>query len=94
MDKYIIEKIVVNEDKIDEFIQIITPLIEETRKEKGCLKYDFHQSVKSSNVFYAYEWYKDDEAIKNHNNSTHLKKFLTSSKEFVKEFQVETLKKL
>lgn len=62
--------IVINE-KIDEFILYANTLVDESKKETGCISYELCQDLKNKNKFVFIEMWQDQEAIDKHNNSKH-----------------------
>jgi quinol monooxygenase YgiN len=50
-------------------------LVELSRKEKGCLQYDLHQSTTESNVFVLHEVWENQEILNLHNSQDYLKNF-------------------
>lgn len=70
MIKIVAENFVI-EDKMNEFIGLANKLIEETRKEKGCLSYVLFENLNDKcNLTFIEEWV-DLDAIKKHNESKH-----------------------
>ncbi len=50
-------------------------LLKPTRKEKGCIKYDLHESLDDPNIFLFYEIWANEECLTNHINSNHIKEY-------------------
>lgn len=50
-------------------------LVEETRKEKGCINYDLHESVEDARRFVMYENWESDADLDAHSKSPHLREF-------------------
>jgi quinol monooxygenase YgiN len=67
----IVSKATVKEEKVEEYLEIIHELINESRKEEGCIKYDLYQDLNNKNILTFIEEWKDQEAIKIHNESPH-----------------------
>ena len=55
-------------------------LLEATRKEPGCNRYDWYQDIKEPGVLVVIENYSNMEAFEAHGGSAHLKEFIESSK--------------
>ena len=53
------------------------PLIEESRREPGCLMYVVHQRKDEPQRFLVYEQYKDEAALDEHRNSAHFDRYAT-----------------
>lgn len=68
----IVAKARVLENNIDNFINISKTLIEESRKEEGCIYYSLHKSLDGKYLTFIEEW-KSMEAIDYHNNTEHFK---------------------
>lgn len=62
-------------DRRDEAVQIAIRMVEETRKEEGCLAYTFHSPVDDPNTFFVYEEWASAEALQGHMSSEHMKEF-------------------
>ena len=73
--KIVVARIQVLEDKVNDYLQIIAPLIEATRAEAGNLVYALYQSPEDPAEFLFYEEYSDEDAFKAHGNSAHFKAF-------------------
>jgi quinol monooxygenase YgiN len=54
------------------------PLIEQSRREPGCLMYVVHQRKDEPRRFLVYEQYKDDAALEAHRESDHFQKYATN----------------
>jgi quinol monooxygenase YgiN len=67
----IVSKNIVKEGKAEEFKNLAKELIEESRKEAGCISYNLNQDINNSNILTFIEEWKDKEAIEQHNKSTH-----------------------
>ena len=72
----ILGKGVVRPDKRDEFIAAAREQIVETRKEPGCIAYDFYESQTEPNTFVFNERWKSREAIDAHFQTAHIRKFM------------------
>ncbi|CAE7404724.1 AFT10-1 [Symbiodinium microadriaticum] len=59
----------------DKAIDIITPLVADTRKEDGCLSYGFYEDVTEADVFRLYEEWKDEAALDAHMQTPHIAQF-------------------
>ena len=72
----IISKNVLKEEFVSEFLRIIKVLVEETRKEPGCVYYDLVHDRNQEGVFIFLEKYVDQAALETHNTSEHFKKYV------------------
>ncbi|KXL52727.1 putative monooxygenase YcnE [Anaerotignum neopropionicum] len=67
----LIAKSVVPQKNKEAFLQVAEKLVSETRKEAGCIFYDFVKDSNEENVYYFVEKYTDQEAVEAHKNSEH-----------------------
>ena len=61
----------VKNDKLSYFIKLCNELIEESRKEEGCVSYHLQQNTERENYVVFVEEWKSNEAIEKHNSSEH-----------------------
>jgi quinol monooxygenase YgiN len=59
----------INKDKIEIFLADITPLIESSRIEVGCLDYNLYESFEEPGHFIMIEHWENQEAINEHNKN-------------------------
>lgn len=79
MKKVVVARLSIKSEKTDQFLQAAGKIIEETRKEPGCLIYILYQSCfKPVNEFIFYEEYKDQKALDFHNGSAYLNEFFSA----------------
>lgn len=67
----IVAKSIIKEDKVAEFINLAQELIDESRKEAGCISYHLNQDLNNKNALTFIEQWENKEAIALHNNSAH-----------------------
>lgn len=67
-----VARFVAKEDKLDELLQELYALIEPTRKEEGCIRYELNQSVDDPKVMTFVEKFKDKAAIESHGNMPYI----------------------
>lgn len=67
----LIAKSVVYAEKRETFLELAKKLVQESRKEQGCLQYDLVTDTKEKNVYYFIEKYTDDVALQAHQASAH-----------------------
>jgi quinol monooxygenase YgiN len=65
----------VKEEELDAVLAALRPLVEESRREPGCLMYQAHRDVEDPNVFLLYEQYEDETAFQAHADSDHFQKY-------------------
>lgn len=70
---------------------LFSKLIDETRKETGCMKYELHRVTDQPGFFIMMEEWASAAALETHNTSMHFENFLTSAKPYltapIEEFQ-------
>lgn len=62
----------------EEYLELAKELVEETRKEAGCLAYALYEDIKEPLVLAMLEEWKDEEAIDAHMESEHMKRIIPS----------------
>ncbi|WP_352399166.1 putative quinol monooxygenase [Anaerotignum sp.] len=67
----LIAKNVVAKQNENEYLKLATKMVEETRKEVGCVYYDLVRDTKEEGVFYFVEKYVDQAAVDAHRSSPH-----------------------
>mmetsp|Transcript_38665 Transcript_38665/g.123942 ORF Transcript_38665/g.123942 Transcript_38665/m.123942 type:complete len:104 (-) Transcript_38665:147-458(-) len=67
----VIVKVVVEESRLAEFHEVIKVDVEGTRKEAGCLRFDFLKVQDEPNTFIFYECYRDKAANEFHKEQPH-----------------------
>lgn len=72
----IIASVLVKEGKNEFIQQEVAKIIDITRKEQGCIIYDFHQDNENPNQFLFYEIWENRELWQDHMNSNHITNFL------------------
>lgn len=69
-------------EKREVFLSLVKPLIEQSRKEEGCLSYSLFEDTKTANVFTFIEDWRDQEAIDFHRNTLHFIEYVPQIKSF------------
>jgi quinol monooxygenase YgiN len=73
----------VDPTKLDDLRPLFAALIEETRKEDGCLLYDLHHDNVDPSRFVFYETWTTRDLWQDHMNSAHIRTFQQASKDAV-----------
>ncbi|CAM3483029.1 antibiotic biosynthesis monooxygenase [Rouxiella silvae] len=64
-----------------EFVEEVTPallaIVAASREELGCLQYDLHREIGSTNSFVFYERWRSEAAIDQHESSAHFQHFVS-----------------
>ena len=67
----VVAKNFVEEDKIKEYVKLCKELVQATRKEEGCIKYEMYQDEKDSTILTMIEEWECREDLDKHMNSEH-----------------------
>lgn len=67
----VIAKFFVKEDKVEEFLKLASVLVEESRKEEGCVSYNLLQDVSNSQILIMVEEWESAKILKTHMASAH-----------------------
>jgi quinol monooxygenase YgiN len=67
----VIVQATIEPDRMAEFMELIETNAVNTRKERGCIRFDVLRSQESPNEFFFYELYKNAEAIDFHKTQPH-----------------------
>jgi quinol monooxygenase YgiN len=67
----IVAKKLIKQGKVEEFKVLAENLINESRKESGCIAYNLYEDSNNCNILTFIEEWESKEAIKLHNNSKH-----------------------
>lgn len=81
----IVAKIVVQEDKIEEFQKMAAELVEKSQAEEGNVSYSLNQSTQDKCQHAFIEIWKDNDAIEKHNASEHFTTILPKLGEMASE---------
>lgn len=68
------------------FKKLASNVIEQTRKEPGCLRYDLLQDTEDPNIFLFIEEYKDEEAFQTHRNMPYMAPFRAEREKLLDKF--------
>lgn len=72
----VVAKFFVNQNKIEEFLKLCKELIENTRKENGCIKYELFEDNTKSTIFSIIEEWENMEVLESHFASEHFTKII------------------
>ncbi len=67
----VVAKQTIKEDMIESCKKVISGLVEETRKEEGCISYELYQDIKKKNILTFIEEWESTDALKRHMNTKH-----------------------
>jgi len=78
MKKTVVARLTIKKEAVDSFVQFAQKIVEETRKETGCISYSLYKNTFGQEAeFIFYEEYKDQAAVDYHNKSEYLKQFFS-----------------
>ena len=82
-------KCFIKKESIEDFKAYTSKLIDETRKEEGCLAYELYQDINDETVFSFIEEWKDMKYLDHHMESKHFKEiFPIMKKLYLKEMEL------
>lgn len=68
-------KIKIDESKRNDYLKMMEELVKNSNQEEGVLFYQHYEDVSERNSFVVVENYKDEQAMRHHNDSDHFKTF-------------------
>ena len=78
MKKTVVARLTIKKEVVESFVQFAQKIVEETRKEAGCISYGLYKDCISQEAeFIFYEEYKDQAALDFHNKSEYLSLFFS-----------------
>ncbi|WP_320048084.1 putative quinol monooxygenase [uncultured Ilyobacter sp.] len=90
----VVAKSILKEGKTDEFKNLTRELIDETRKEKGCIEYILYEDIENGGVFTFIEKWEDMDCLQDHFQSEHFKKIGAKVKELRKSRDINIYKEV
>lgn len=69
---FIIVKFEVKKSKINDVKTELLKILDPTRKEHGCIRYDLHQDLNDPSIFMFYEIWETVDAWKEHDSKRHI----------------------
>ncbi len=67
----VVAKVAARPDSVEDLKAELLKLVEPTRQEQGCLKYDLHQDNQDPALFIFYETWESAQCLEKHINSDH-----------------------
>ncbi|WP_043931406.1 putative quinol monooxygenase [Bacillus sp. EB01] len=64
------------EANLEEYLGLAREVVAETRKEKGCIMYTYHQAIHDPLILATIEEWEDEESLDLHNQSDHIKRIV------------------
>jgi quinol monooxygenase YgiN len=90
----LIARLKVKKDSVEQAKQAALAIVNDSRREKGCLNYDFHQAIDDETIFIWHETWENKEAIDAHGKSEHFDAFSKQIKDLISEPLQITLAKM
>ena len=81
----LIARLKVKADSVEAAKNAALAIVEDSRREDGCINYDFHQAIDDETVFIWHETWTSKAAIDAHGASAHFKSFSAEIKNSVDE---------
>lgn len=73
----IVAKNYVKKDKINDFISMVTKLVQETnQKDEGCIHYELFQDINNPSILTIIEEWESKEALAQHMNAKHFQEIV------------------
>ena len=80
---HLVAKVVVEEGKVEAFLELAKELVVASRKEAGCLSYALNKDLFEGNVFYFTEDWQDKAALEEHHHAEHFERLFPQIKEML-----------
>jgi len=90
----IVAAIVIKDQFRDELMEVFKTVVNETRKEPGCISYKLHQDTKNSDKYIILEEWKDQNAIDLHNASAHFQSFAKAIDGKIESLAIDVIKEI
>ena len=94
MELKIIATILVKEASRQDMEGVFHKVVDETRKEAGCVSYDLHQDTKNPLKYTLIEVWKSQDAIDSHNESSHFKAFVSAIEGKIDNLTIDIIKQV
>ena len=72
-------------EKKEELLVLLQNMVENTRKEDACIKYDLQQGAEDENLFIFHEIWENSEGLEQHNQQDYIKAFISKADELLEE---------
>lgn len=72
----VVSRRTIKPEHLDKVIKMYDEMIDETRKEKGCISYEFFQDINESNTVAMIEEWEDEDCFNAHGETPHFKKII------------------
>ena len=71
------------EDKVEELKALLQFMVNASRQEEGCIKYELYQQAEVPKTFMLIEIWSSDDTLSAHKNSAHFKAFKVKAPELI-----------
>jgi len=79
----VVAKNCIQEEKINEVIELYKELVEETRKEEGCIKYELYQDTQNPSILTMIEEWEDRSYLERHFKTEHFTRIVPMIGQFL-----------
>lgn len=79
----VIAKSFLPKENSDKLLELAKELVEITRKQEGCIKYEMYQDENDPKVLIMIEEWETKEALDNHTSSDYYKRIVSQSSEYI-----------
>ena len=76
---------IAKEDSVEQMRELLITMIDASREEVGCELYNIYQLKNRPTEFVVVETWRDDEALKGHQNSAHYKHYKSTFEQYCAE---------
>lgn len=90
----VIATIECREDCIELMKKELCKLTPYTKREFGCIGYNFYQDKSNETYFNSYEIWMSQEDINNHLNTKYIKEFFENTKPYLTNFKIREMKQI
>lgn len=91
----VVAKNFIKEDKVNDAIELYKELVNLTREEEGCIKYELCQDEKDATILTMIEEWENKDVLEKHFNTEHFTRIVPKVKEFtIKDTEVTVYNKV
>lgn len=90
----VLAKLAIEPEQIEKVVNAFKLLMNETRKETGCLQYDLHQEVHDPATLIIFERWKTEAALEGHLKTIHFSSCFNNVGDLIKYNETRILKKI
>jgi quinol monooxygenase YgiN len=77
----VVAKAIYKTEGVEKAIELLSELVEESRKEEGCIKYEMYQDVKDETILTMIEEWESEEDLKKHMEESHYLRIIPKVRE-------------